>query len=116
VDDQTGIRAIVRRVLEGQGYQVSEAGSGEEAVAVVERRRDGFDLLVTDMRMSGMSGKDLAERIRFKHPATRLLFISGFTDDPSVQSGILPSNASFLAKPFNPQQFVDAVRQLMVEK
>lgn len=113
VDDQSGIRTIVRRILEGRGFQVAEAGSGEEALSLLDRRREAFDLLVTDMRMPGMTGRDLADRIRFRHPATRILFISGFTDDPSVQSGILPDRARFLAKPFNPEQFVAAVTQLV---
>ncbi len=113
VDDQTGIRAIVRRILEGHGYQVNEAGSGEEALAVLDRRKEAYDLLVTDMRMPGMTGRDLAERVRFRHPATKILFISGFTDDPGVQSGILPDRSRFLAKPFHPDQFLEAITQLM---
>ena len=113
VDDQPGIRTIVRRILEGRGYQVTEAGSGEEAVSVLDRRNAAFDLLVTDMRMPGMTGRDLAERVRFRYPDTRILFISGFTDDPGVQSGILPDRARFLSKPFNPDQLLDAIDQLM---
>ncbi len=113
VDDQSGIRAIVRRILEGRGFQVAEAGSGEEALSLLDRRREAFDLLVTDMRMPGMTGRDLADRVRFRHPSTRILFISGFTDDPSVQAGILPDRALFLSKPFNPEQFVAAVTKLV---
>lgn len=113
VDDQAGIRAIVRRILEARGFQVAEAGSGEEALSLLDRRREAFDLLVTDMRMPGMTGRDLADRVRFRHPSTRILFISGFTDDPSVQAGILPDRALFLSKPFNPEQFVAAVTKLV---
>jgi len=112
VDDQTGIRAIVRRILEGRGFQVADAASGEEALSLLDRRRDAFELLVTDMRMPGMTGRDLADRVRFRHPATRILFISGFTDDPSVQAGILPERSRFLSKPFHPEQFLDSVDQL----
>lgn len=114
VDDQTGIRAIVRRILEARGFQVMDAGSGEEALSLLDRRKDAFDLLVTDMRMPGMTGRDLADRVRFRHPATRILFMSGFTDDPSVQAGILPDRSRFLSKPFNPEQMADAVAKLMV--
>ena len=113
VDDQIGIRAIVRRILESRGFQVAEAGSGEEALSLLDRRRESFDLLVTDMRMPGMTGRDLADRVRFRHPATRILFISGFTDDPSVQAGILPDRSLFLSKPFNPEQFAAAVTKLI---
>lgn len=113
VDDQTGIRTIVRRILEARGFQVADAGSGEEALSLLDRRREAFDLLVTDMRMPGMTGRDLADRVRFRHPNTRILFMSGFTDDPSVQSGILPDRSRFLSKPFNPEQMGDAVTKLM---
>jgi CheY-like chemotaxis protein len=113
VDDQTGIRAIVRRILESRGFTVADAASGEDALALLDRRKEAFDLLVTDMRMPGMTGRDLADRVRFRHPSTRILFISGFTDDPSVQSGILPDRARFLSKPFNPDQFIDAVTKLL---
>ncbi len=113
VDDQIGIRAIVRRILEGRGFAVTEAASGEEALSLLDRRKDSFALLITDMLMTGMTGRDLADRVRFRHPETRILFISGFTDDPSVQSGILPTHAAFLPKPFHPDQLVDAVAKLM---
>jgi len=113
VDDQAGIRAIVRRILEVRGFAVTDAGSGEEALSLLDRRKEAFSLLVTDMRMPGMTGRDLADRVRFRHPTTRILFISGFTDDPSVQSGILPAQSSFLPKPFHPDQLVDAVTKLM---
>lgn len=113
VDDQAGIRAIVRRILEARGFVVADAGSGEEALSLLDRRKEAFSLLVTDMRMPGMTGRDLADRVRFRHPSTRILFISGFTDDPSVQSGILPAHAGFLSKPFHPDQMVDAVTKLM---
>ena len=113
VDDQTGIRAIVRRILEGRGFAVTDAASGEEALSLLDRRKEPFALLVTDMRMPGMTGRDLADRVRFRHPETRILFISGFTDDPSIQSGILPAHAGFLPKPFHPDQLVDAVTKLM---
>ena len=60
-----------------------------------------------------MTGRDLADRVRYRHPSTRILFISGFTDDPSVQSGILPDRSRFLSKPFHPDQLVDAITKLM---
>lgn len=113
VDDQAGIRTIVRRILESRGFSVTAAGSGEEALSLLDRRRVPFDLLVTDMRMTGMTGRDLADRVRFRHPSSRILFMSGFTDDPGVQSGILPERARFLSKPFHPDQLVDAVSKLM---
>ncbi|MBM3788351.1 MAG: response regulator [Acidobacteria bacterium] len=113
VDDQLGIRRIVRRVLEGMGFTVEEAGSGEEAASWLERRGAAPQLLVTDMRMPGMSGRDVAGRVRFRFPDTPILFISGYTDDPGVQSGILPERSRFLSKPFDPDQLRAAVKELI---
>lgn len=115
VDDEAGIRTLVRRILEGQGFSVEEAGSGEEAVALLERRTQPLPLLVTDMRMPGMTGRDLADRARYFHPNVRILFVSGFTDDPGVQSGILPERSRFLSKPFHPGDLVKAVTNLLEE-
>lgn len=112
-DDQPGIRRLVRRVLEGMGFVVDEAGSGEEAVALLERRGEAVTLLVTDMQMDGMTGRDLADRVRYHYPSTRVLFISGYTDDPGVQSGALPEGTAFLEKPFDPGQLKAAVGALV---
>ena len=112
-DDQPGIRRLVRRVLEGMGFAVEEAGSGEEAVALLERRGEAVTLLVTDMRMDGMTGRDLADRVRYHYPSTRVLFISGYTDDPGVQSGALQEGTAFLEKPFDPGQLKAAVGGLV---
>lgn len=111
-DDQPGIRKLVRRVLEGMGFAVDEAGSGEEAVALLERRGAAVTLLVTDMQMDGMTGRDLADRVRYHCPSTRVLFISGYTDDPGVQSGALQEGTAFLEKPFDPAQLKAAVAGL----
>ncbi|MBM3757011.1 MAG: response regulator [Acidobacteria bacterium] len=112
-DDQPGIRRLVRRVLEGMGFAVDEAGSGEEAVALLERRGEAVTLLVTDMQMDGMTGRDLADRVRYHYPSTRILFISGYTDDPGVQSGALQEGTAFLEKPFDPGQLKVAVTGLV---
>jgi len=112
-DDQPGIRRLVRRVLEGMGFAVDEAGSGEEAVALLERRGEAVTLLVTDMQMDGMTGRDLADRVRYHYPSTRILFISGYTDDPGVQSGALQEGTAFLEKPFDPGQLKAAVTGLV---
>lgn len=112
-DDQPGIRRLVRRVLEGMGFAVQEAGSGEEAAALLERRGEAVTLLVTDMQMDGMTGRDLADRVRYHYPSTRVLFISGYTDDPGVQSGALQEGTAFLEKPFDPGQLKAAVDALV---
>lgn len=112
-DDQPGIRKLVRRVLEGMGFAVDEVGSGEEAIALLERRGEAVTLLVTDMQMDGMTGRDLADRVRYHYPSTRILFISGYTDDPGVQSGTLQDGTAFLEKPFDPGQLKAAVAGLM---
>jgi CheY-like chemotaxis protein len=110
VDDQTGIRAIVRRILECRGFVVTDAGSGEEALSLLDRRKEPFALLVAHTRTPGATGRELADRVRLRHPSTRILFIGGRTDDPGIPSGM---QVRFLSEPFHPGQMAEAVTKLM---
>lgn len=113
VDDEEGIRTLVRKVLERQGFTVSEAESGNAAVTMLERDAAAYDLLITDMMMPGMDGRSLAGRVAQLRPGIRTLFISGYTEDTEVQSGRLPAGTAFLAKPFQHSALVDAVNRLL---
>ncbi len=113
VDDEEGIRALVRKVLERQGFTVNEAESGNAAVTMLERDATAYDLLITDMMMPGMDGRSLAGRAAQLRPGIRTLFISGYTEDTEVQSGRLPAGTAFLAKPFQHSALVDAVNRLL---
>ena len=113
VDDEDGIRTLVRKVLERNGFQVSEADSGETALALLGTDPTPIDLLISDMMMPGMGGRALATQIANIRPGTRTLFISGYTEDADVQSGRLAPGTAFLAKPFQHSALVDAVNRLL---
>ncbi|OYW08304.1 MAG: hypothetical protein B7X34_08930 [Acidobacteriia bacterium 12-62-4] len=113
VDDEEGIRTLVRKVLERQGFQVTEAESGDAAVVLLERDGAPYDLLISDMMMPGIDGRSLATRISQMRPGIRILFISGYTEDAEVQSGRLPAGTAFLPKPFPHSALIDAVNRLL---
>jgi two-component system, cell cycle sensor histidine kinase and response regulator CckA len=113
VDDEEGIRTLVRKVLERQGFQVTEAESGDAAVVLLERDGAPYDLLISDMMMPGIDGRSLANRISQMRPGIRILFISGYTEDAEVQSGRLPAGTAFLPKPFPHSALIDAVNRLL---
>lgn len=113
VDDEEGIRTLVRKVLERQGLQVTEAESGDAALALLEREGAAYDLLISDMMMPGMDGRTLANRVLQMRPGIRILFISGYTEDAEVQSGRLSPGTAFLPKPFPHSALVDTVSRLL---
>lgn len=113
VDDEEGIRTLVRKVLERQGFQVSEAESGNAALVLLEREGASYDLLISDMMMPGLDGRSLATRVSQMQPGIRILFISGYTEDREVQSGRLAPGTAFLPKPFPHSALVDAVNRLL---
>jgi CheY-like chemotaxis protein len=104
VEDDDSVRALVRSVLESAGYDVRVAAEPAEAL-----RGPDADLLVTDMLMPGMNGRELAEWIRERAPETRILFISGYTGDDLA----LGEHARFLPKPFTPSQLLEQVRRIL---
>jgi signal transduction histidine kinase/CheY-like chemotaxis protein len=109
VEDDPAVRALIRRTLDAAGYAVLEAPGPEQALAVATRA-DGFDLLLTDVVMPGMSGKDLAARLLASRPGLRVVFVSGYTEDAAVRSGTLPPGQVFLEKPFTGPAIAAAVR------
>lgn len=113
VDDEEGIRTLVRKVLERQGFQVTEAESGDAALVLLEREGAPYDLLISDMMMPGLDGRSLATRVSKMRPGIRILFISGYTEDAEVQSGRMAAGTAFLAKPFPYSALVDAVSRLL---
>jgi YesN/AraC family two-component response regulator len=92
---------------------VLEAKYGEQAIATAREHRGQLDLLVTDVVMPGMSGRQLVERLRPETPALRVLFISGYTDDSVMRNGIVDGGASFLQKPFSPLALSRKVREVL---
>lgn len=112
-DDESALRRLVRRVLERQGYRVLAAESGEAALQLAEGGHGEVDLLLTDVVMPGMSGRELAERLLPSHPGMRLLYTSGYTDDEIVRHGVSRCGIPFLAKPFAPEELLRKVQEVL---
>ena len=113
VDDERSIREPTRRLLWRHGYEVLVAASAEEALRVFESRSQTIDLLLTDVVMPGMSGCELAERLRQHKPDLPILFVSGDPASIFDRSDALPPGMSFLAKPFQAQRLFAAVYEAL---
>ena len=110
VEDDGTLRDLARRVLEENGYRVLEAASGIEALSVCERTGEPIDLLLTDVVMPRMSGAALAEGVRERNPETRVVFMSGYTDEDSVREAASAGGVRFLQKPYTPAGLLRCVR------
>ena len=111
VDDEDMVRQFVSSVLSSSGYEVSDAGSSDQAIQILDEGRD-FDLLVTDVLMPGGNGWDLADQIRSRKPELPVLFISGY-EPPNGRS--VPKS-SFLNKPFRIPELLERVRGMLDER
>jgi len=113
VEDEAGVRNLSRFVLESNGYVVLEARGGADAIALAEAHAGAIDLLVTDVVMPGMSGRQLADALRQVRPATRVLFMSGYTDEAVLRHGVTGASPAFLQKPFSPIGLARKVREVL---
>ena len=99
--------------LEAQGYQILAAQEGAEALEISEAHDGPIHLLLTDMVMPGMSGKDLSKRIRSQRPEIRVLYMSGYTENAAVHRGELEAGEAFLSKPFTVEGLTQKVRDVL---
>jgi two-component system cell cycle sensor histidine kinase/response regulator CckA len=113
VEDEEMVRQLVARVLRDLGYEVFETSSGDEALSLSDSLDREIDLLVTDVVMPGMSGSELAEILSTKRPTTRVLFMSGYTDEAIVHHGVLDGVAEFIGKPFTPRELAHKIRGVL---
>jgi DNA-binding NtrC family response regulator len=113
VEDEDIVRGLARQILEQAGYNVLDARGGEEAIRLCRERRGPIDLLLTDIVMPETSGKEVAERLTRLRPATRVLYMSGYTDDAIVHHGVLDSDVEFIQKPFTPIALARKVREVL---
>ena len=113
VEDEGGIRALVRKILRRQGYQVLEASGGEEALQVLEASGAKVDLLLTDVMMPGMNGVELSQRALSQFGHLKVLFVSGYTDESVLESGQFPAGTAFLQKPFTLGSLLGKVREVL---
>jgi len=115
VDDDEGLRRMMNQVLTRNGYEVLVASSGEEALDVVRERASTIDLLVSDVVMGELSGRDLAVTLQSSDPSLRVLMVSG-TARESILEGLAPGTGTFLAKPFKPSELIDRVHELLARR
>jgi signal transduction histidine kinase/response regulator RpfG family c-di-GMP phosphodiesterase len=114
VEDEPALRKLAALVLQGLGYSVMEASNGREALQVAETLNGrGVDLLLTDVVMPKMGGKELADHIHAAHPDTRILFSSGYTEDAIVHHGVLDDGIAFLHKPYTTDVLARKVREVL---
>ncbi|MCS7316252.1 MAG: PAS domain S-box protein [Bryobacteraceae bacterium] len=113
VEDEPGVRKLVRQMLVEEGYQVLEAGNGPETLALVNRYPGRIDLLLTDVVMPQMSGRELAERLRNLRPDLKVMFMTGYTEDSVVRQGISTADVVCLQKPFLPDTLARKVREVL---
>jgi PAS domain S-box-containing protein len=113
VEDEESVRELVRDYLKGTGYNVLEATDGVQAIEVAEVHKGPIHILVTDVVMPRLSGRELASRIAEKRPNAKLLFISGYTDDSIFRHGVLEGGVAYLQKPFNLKAIAQKIREVL---
>jgi len=113
VEDQVEVRNYAAKVLQLHGYQVVVAANAGEALLAVEDSTGQLDLLLTDVIMPRMSGRELAERMTALRPDLRVLFMSGYTDDVVVGHGVQEHTSRFVQKPFTPEELLRAVQEAL---
>jgi len=112
VEDEVAVRRLAATVLRTSGYRVQEARDGIEAYALIQANQP-FDLVITDVIMPKMSGKELYDQIKATAPRIKVLFMSGYTDDALAHHGVLGPELSFLEKPFSPSRLAQKVREVI---
>ncbi|HWY48950.1 MAG TPA: response regulator [Bryobacteraceae bacterium] len=113
VEDEAGIRALVRKILRRQGYQVLEASNGDEALVICREHSGPIDLLITDVIMPEVGGRELVTRFHELRGAAKVLYVSGYTDDATIYSGNYPAGTAFLQKPFTLGALLDKVKEVL---
>jgi len=113
VEDEPEVRELIREILVGKGYTVIVAGGGEEAVLLSDDFKEPIHLLVTDVVMPGMNGRELADRISAARRGVKVIFMSGYTDDVIGHHGVLGDGIEFLEKPFSPETMVSKIREVL---
>jgi len=113
VEDEDSVRSLTKTILQSHGYRVIEARHGKEGLALVEQHPDSLDLVLTDMVMPQMGGRQLAEQLRLVAPSVKVLLMSGYTDDSILRQGLNANDEFFLSKPFSPRELLAKVRAVM---
>lgn len=115
VEDDPVVRHVVRLLLELEGDDVLEAKDGDEALSLLASHSGALDLLLTDVMMPGLSGAEVCDKVRASRPGLPTLFISGFYPEAVFPDQRLPAASAFLAKPFMPEDLIEAVDGLLAK-
>jgi len=117
VEDEDSLRSLAAKVLRDQGFTVLEAANGDEAMRLAcKLTHQKIHLVLTDLVMPQMGGKELVEQFKRHHPDPRILFISGYTDGVMIHQASLEPGTPFLQKPFSPMELVQKVREVLDQK
>lgn len=113
VEDEEVVRALAYRLLHNDGYKVLQARDGLQALEICRQYRSRIDLLLTDVVMPRMSGRDLATQLKLWYPHLRILYMSGYTDTAIVHHGVLDPNTAFIQKPFTAEGLTTKIREVL---
>jgi len=113
VEDNVSILNLAQKALQKYGYKVLAAKSGEDALRIGKEYEGPIDLLLTDVVMPTISGKETAERLQPLYPQMKVIYMSGYTDDAIVHLGVLEPGLNFIEKPFSPDVLASKVREVL---
>jgi CheY-like chemotaxis protein len=113
VDDEEQIRVVTRGILERSGYRVLDAASADEALLVCKNHQGALHLLLTDVVMPEMSGRELADRLLPVQPGIKIIFMSGYTEDAVVRDGASSAKLVLLQKPVRSDALLQMVREVL---
>ncbi|MGQ0714298.1 MAG: response regulator [Gemmatimonadaceae bacterium] len=114
-EDDASVRELVRSMLTKKGYVVLCASDGEQALDMAAKHGGTIDLLLTDVVLPGLSGREVAERLHAEHPDLRVLYMSGYTDDAILRRGVLTQRSSLIQKPFSAADLMSRVGELLAQ-
>ena len=113
VEDDDSLRKLAHKALQQHGYRVLTAENGEDALRVGEAHDGSIDLLLTDVIMPKMSGKDVVKRLQPLYPHMKVIYMSGYTDNAIFHHGVLEPELNFFEKPFTPEELARKVREIL---
>jgi DNA-binding response OmpR family regulator len=113
VEDESSVQGVIEKVLSGNGFRVLLACDGSEALRVSGEHEGPIDLLITDLVMPGMGGREVASRLETARPGLRVLFMSGYTENAISHHGVLDAGLDFIQKPFRSDALLRKVREVL---
>ena len=113
VEDDKEVRKLAARILENQGYKILEAAQGSEALPLCKEHRNPIHLVLADVVMPGLDGRELAERVKSFHPGMKVLYMSGYTDNAIIHHGVLEKGMNYIQKPFTLDGLARKVREVL---